>query len=241
MTALPAPDGGVPPHLRDVPAARRWGGEVARAGHGVVTLVAELVAAGAPGPLVVAAVAGHQEQASADWTVRDRLTGLLDRAVLEEAVHREVQGARRHGAPAVVVVELTGLAGPTGFALTHGHLAADLLLVRAAELLRGASRGSDLQARLGEDQVAVLLPRTDVVRALVVARRVLGRLRVDHRLGSTAVPDLPRPAVGVGWLAAPRDAEEVLVATQEAVAAARSAGGWAVRASSGGEPAVEAG
>ncbi|MDP3711215.1 MAG: GGDEF domain-containing protein [Mycobacteriales bacterium] len=172
------------------------------------------------------AVAAHSaERAGPVPRTRDPLTGLLDRAVFEEALAHEVVAAARHGAPALVVVDLDGL---LGFAETHGHLAGDLHLVRVAELLTASSRRSDVLARLGADQLAVLLPRTDLARGLVVARRVMARAQSDARAaGATA---LPRLSIGVGWIAAPRTSGELLAAAEDALRRARGQGGWVVEA-----------
>ncbi|MGB8652070.1 MAG: GGDEF domain-containing protein, partial [Mycobacteriales bacterium] len=107
---------------------------------------------------------------------RDPLTGMLRRAVFEEALRHEVDSAERFGPPSLLVADLDGL---TGYADAQGHLAADLLVVRLSEVLTRSSRRSDVLGRLGLDQLAVLLPRTDLARVLVVARRVLARTRAD--------------------------------------------------------------
>ncbi|MCW2777106.1 MAG: putative sensory protein of a two component system [Frankiales bacterium] len=160
---------------------------------------------------------------------RDPLTGLLTRAVLVEHLTHEVLSAARYGAPSLVVLDLDGL---TRFMDVHGHLAGDLHLLRTAEILVAASRRSDLLARLGVDQVALVLPRTDLTRALVVARRVLARSLADARAGERAEPgstlEAPRLSVGVGWLSAPASAADLLDAAQQALGHARRAGGRVV-------------
>ncbi len=160
---------------------------------------------------------------------RDLLTGLLSRAVLEEALTHEVLSSARYGAPALVVLDLDGL---TRFMEVHGHLAGDLQLVRTAEIVQAASRRSDVLGRLGVDQLAVVLPRTDLTRALVVARRVLARSLADVRAGERADPGstagAPVLSVGVGFLPAPQSAAELLAAAEQALGHARRAGGRVV-------------
>ena len=220
----------------------------ARQGHEAATVVEDLLAlrtdveaAGGTGPrlwecLEHALRAGvgalTTERAlppAATAPTRDLLTGLLSRSVLEEQLTHEVLAAARHGAPSLVVVDLDGL---TRFMEVQGHLAGDLQLVRATEILLAASRRSDVAARLGVDQLAVVLPRTDLTRALVVARRVLARSLADARAGERADPgsqvDAPRLSVGVGWLPAPASAGEVLDAAEQALQRARQAGGRVV-------------
>ncbi|MGA7781604.1 MAG: EAL domain-containing protein [Paraburkholderia sp.] len=54
-----------------------------------------------------------------------------------------------------------------------GHHCGDLLLVQAAERLRGCLRTTDLLARLGGDEFAVLSPEVPVSDAVAIAERIL--------------------------------------------------------------------
>jgi diguanylate cyclase (GGDEF)-like protein len=219
----------------------------AHEGHDAASVVEDVYAlrplcGGAVGDALEVAVraavaAWSAERARPGTPTRDRLTGLLERPVFDEALAHEVAGAARHGAPALLVVDLDGL---VGFTQRHGHLAGDLHLVRLAEVLTAASRRSDVLARLSVDQLGVLLPRTDVARATVVARRVLARTQSDARTAELATPgstaELPRLSVGIGWLPAPRSAGEVVDSAEAALRQARSLGGWVVETPPAAQP-----
>ncbi|MCU1691548.1 MAG: diguanylate cyclase [Frankiales bacterium] len=237
-----------PPSVALAEAAAGLGVLRAQQGHDAATVVddvltlrepVEQLVGGSPARLTealeqavragVSAVSTERATASAGPSTaptRDPLTGLLSRAVLVEHLTHEVLSAARHGAPSLVVLDLDGL---TRFMEVHGHLAGDLHLVRTAEIVVAASRRSDVLGRLGVDQVAVVLPRTDLTRALVVARRVLARSLADARAGERADPGstaaAPLLSVGVGWLAAPTSAQELLDAAESALQRARQAGG----------------
>ncbi len=167
----------------------------------------------------------------ADLT-RDRLTGLLSRPVFEEALQHEVVSAPRYGAPTLLVADLDGL---TAWMEARGHLAGDLLVVRLAEILRGSSRKSDVQGRLGVDQLAVLLPRTDLARAMVVARRVLSRAQSDLRSAERDRPGskaaYPRLSIGLGYLPEPGSLTELRQVADAALDRARRAGGRVIECS----------
>ncbi len=250
-----------PPSVSLVEAAAGLGVLRAQQGHDAATVVEDVLSlrgpveqlvGGAPGRLTEALELAVRAGVSAVTTelaaaaaapsaapTRDPLTGLLSRAVLVEALTHEVLAAARHGAPSLVVLDLDGL---TRFMEVHGHLAGDLHLVRTAEIVVAASRRSDVLGRLGVDQVAVVLPRTDLTRALVVARRVLARSLADARAGERADPGstvaAPLLSVGVGWLPAPESAEEVLDAAEQALQRARQAGGRVVETNRPEAPAV---
>ena len=160
---------------------------------------------------------------------RDRLTGMLTRPVFEEALAHEVASASRHGAPSLLVADLDGL---TAWTEAQGHLAADLLVVRLAEILTRSSRRSDVMGRLGVDQLAVLLPRTEAARGLVVARRVLARALADVRQAERTRPGStvahPSLSIGLGHLPEPGNFNELLQATESALLRARQAGGGVI-------------
>ncbi|MEO0852392.1 MAG: diguanylate cyclase, partial [Cyanobacteria bacterium J06648_11] len=67
---------------------------------------------------------------------------------------------------------------------TYGHLAGDACLQQIAEIARSAvNRSSDLVARYGGEEIALLLPKTSLDGALAVANRLRDRLaaaRLEH-------------------------------------------------------------
>ena len=67
---------------------------------------------------------------------------------------------------------------------SFGHLYGDLVLVHVAGLIRGTVRLSDVAARYGGDEFAVILSQADVTRAKLVAERI--RETVEAQLGDTA-------------------------------------------------------
>ena len=90
---------------------------------------------------------------------RDALTGLFSRRRFQEELEREVSRARRHGRPgALLVLDLDGFREVND---SLGHAAGDELLTRIGEALRSILRDSDVLARIGGDEFALILPDTD--------------------------------------------------------------------------------
>ena len=83
----------------------------------------------------------------------DKLTGLANRALFDEQAGRAL--ARRDAR--LVAVMLGDLDGFKAVNDTYGHLAGDELLIAVASRLTGAVRESDVVARFGGDEFAVLL------------------------------------------------------------------------------------
>ena len=105
----------------------------------------------------------------------DPLTGLANRRGFELALEREVAAAKRHSLrPALVVLDLDRLKEIND---RYGHQTGDDLLVAAAGTLVETVRASDLAARIGGDEFAVLLPDCDLATAATVAAKIVAALR----------------------------------------------------------------
>ncbi|HPC81882.1 MAG TPA: PAS domain S-box protein [Thermoanaerobaculaceae bacterium] len=112
----------------------------------------------------------------------DPLTGLANRRAFNERLDSEWRRAVR--SRTVLAVVMADLDHFKSFNDTCGHLAGDECLRRVAEaMLAVARRTSDLVARWGGEELAVLLPGTDTAGAATVAevmRLAVERLAVPH-------------------------------------------------------------
>jgi diguanylate cyclase (GGDEF)-like protein/PAS domain S-box-containing protein len=91
---------------------------------------------------------------AAHRAAHDALTGLPNRAVLLDRLHRAVATHRRHHRLAgLLYLDVDGLKAVND---AHGHAAGDVLLVEVAHRLTESLREGDLCARLGGDEFAVL-------------------------------------------------------------------------------------
>jgi diguanylate cyclase (GGDEF)-like protein len=89
-------------------------------------------------------------------STRDRFTGLLNRAVFNEQLDREVAYSRREGQRfAVAMVDIDHF---KRFNDTYGHAGGDEALRLVAATLRGSCRESDVVARYGGEEFALILP-----------------------------------------------------------------------------------
>src|SRR3954468_15129524 len=105
-----------------------------------------------------------------DAADRDDLTGLANRRAFVRELGAHLARGRRYGLTgAVLLLDLDGFKAVNDSA---GHAAGDALLVRVGDTLKAAPRASDVVARHGGDEFAVLLARADAARAQVVAAKL---------------------------------------------------------------------
>lgn len=103
---------------------------------------------------------------------RDVLTGLANRREWDERLEEERARARREGRP--FTVALLDLDHFKRYNDRHGHQAGDVVLREAAVAWRGALRVTDLLARWGGEEFALLLPRCTADEAVPLLDRVRG-------------------------------------------------------------------
>jgi len=106
---------------------------------------------------------------------RDPLTGFFNHRYLHERLGEEILRAQRTGAPlALLMIDLDDFKLVND---TLGHFFGDEVLRWAAEQIRAALRGSDVAARYGGDEFAVILPDTSAAGAREVGERIVTALR----------------------------------------------------------------
>jgi two-component system, cell cycle response regulator len=100
----------------------------------------------------------------------DGLTGLWNRAYLEQRVESELNIARRYGRPvSLILVDIDHFKHIND---THGHLFGDIVLQGTAECLPIYARRSDIVTRYGGEEFAILLADTSLRAAAYVAERL---------------------------------------------------------------------
>jgi diguanylate cyclase (GGDEF)-like protein len=109
-----------------------------------------------------------------DLANTDELTGLANRRHFMESLQREIERARRYNsALSLVLLDLDHFKRVND---THGHAAGDDVLRETASILREVCRDVDEAARIGGEELALLLPETNAAGARVMAERVRRRI-----------------------------------------------------------------
>jgi len=115
-------------------------------------------------------------------SLHDQLTGLYNRAFFEEEMKR-LAGSRDYPIT-IISADLDELKRIND---TQGHAKGDELLQACARVLSRSLRSSDIHARIGGDEFAVLLPRAAEPHGEDILRRIQARIDL-HNLENPALP-----------------------------------------------------
>ena len=131
-------------------------------------------------------------------TVTDELTDLYNSRYLNISLRREVKRALRSARPlSLLFIDLDGFKGIND---THGHLSGSRALVEAAAVIRGSARETDVVARFGGDEFAVILPETGRDGAIMVAERIRERIAAHSFLAADHLEVRLTASVGIATL-----------------------------------------
>jgi diguanylate cyclase (GGDEF)-like protein len=105
-----------------------------------------------------------------DLSITDDLTGLFNRRYLVRALEAEfIRSLRYKRKFSVLLFDVDDFKQVND---RHGHGCGDALLKNLASLMRGCLRSSDMVARYGGDEIAILLPETDKSKATEIAEKL---------------------------------------------------------------------
>ena len=104
----------------------------------------------------------------------DALTGLLNRRGFERAFARTIAYLKRYGASAALIYLDLDRFKPVND--QFGHAAGDVVLQEISRLIVSCVRASDIVARIGGDEIAVLLWNIDAAQTEIKARALEERV-----------------------------------------------------------------
>jgi diguanylate cyclase (GGDEF)-like protein len=142
-------------------------------------------------------------------SVTDDLTQLYNSRYLSQVLRRETKRASRSGRPlSLLFVDLDGFKGIND---QHGHLFGSRALVEAASVIRTSARETDMVARFGGDEFALILPDTGSEGAAAVGDRVRDRIAEFRFLQADGLAIRLTVSVGVATLPDVADSADGLI------------------------------
>ena len=158
----------------------------------------------------------------------DPLTGLANGALFREVAAHRTELCKRTQAPvSILFIDLDGFKQVND---AFGHECGDALLCAVAERLKGALRASDLAARVGGDEFAVLLEGAGREAADAAAAKLAGLLADPYQAGgrslqiSASIGVATCPGSGAGVEELLRGADEAMYRVKLKAGRRRGAG-----------------
>jgi diguanylate cyclase (GGDEF)-like protein len=155
---------------------------------------------------------------------RDPLTGFYNHRFLHERLGEEVVRSQRGRRPlSMLMLDMDDFKLVND---TFGHLFGDRVLTWTAEMIKGSLRASDVPARYGGDEFAVILPDTGADDARAVAQRILEAFRDTPFIGEQRGPVPVTLSIGVATFPADgRTPTELIAAADQALYVVKRGGG----------------
>jgi diguanylate cyclase (GGDEF)-like protein/putative nucleotidyltransferase with HDIG domain len=135
--------------------------------------------------LAVALHNARAYQVALEQAITDGLTGLKTHRYFMEALDREWRRSTRSGQVfSVIMIDLDGFKQVND---RHGHLEGDKVLTAVANLLNDRVRQSNVVARYGGDEFAIMLPEARTDQAEILAERLRSSIESDRYLAAHGV------------------------------------------------------
>jgi diguanylate cyclase (GGDEF)-like protein len=145
--------------------------------------------------------------------VTDDLTGLANHGRFQEVLRSEMEQVRRYQYPVgLIMVDIDNFKSIND---TYGHQQGDVVLRHVARIVRENSRDADSPARYGGEEMALILPHTDLEGSHAIAERVraaIEALRISRLDGQGTL----RITASVGVAASSEGQKEGLISEADA-------------------------
>ena len=145
-------------------------------------------------------------------TITDALTGLRNRRFLDLRLAEEMSRAERYGQPvSVLLLDIDHFKSVND---TCGHAVGDKVLAVVARIVHDTVRKTDVAARYGGEEMAVIAPQTPLSTAVMLAERLRKNIETRAHAAVPEVAVLNRPitvSIGVAKSAAPAESASRLL------------------------------
>ena len=128
-------------------------------------------------------------------TIRDDLTGLFNSRQFYSHIAQEVDRSNRYFRPlSLILMDIDNFKFLND---TYGHLFGDKILGGIGEIIKSAVRMQDTAYRYAGDEFTIILPETELERAIAVAERVRQAIENETQVLSHPKPLIVTVSIGV--------------------------------------------
>jgi diguanylate cyclase (GGDEF)-like protein len=128
-------------------------------------------------------------------TIRDDLTGLFNSRQFYSHIAQEVDRSNRYFRPlSLILMDIDNFKSLND---TYGHLSGDRVLSSTGDIIKAAIRKQDTAYRYAGDEFTIILPETEIEKALAVAERVRQAIESETHVLSNPRPLKVTVSIGV--------------------------------------------
>jgi diguanylate cyclase (GGDEF)-like protein len=143
----------------------------------------------------------------------DPLTGLFNRGFLDECLPREIETAKRCNNPmAFLMIDIDHFKHVND---EFGHQEGDRVIRVLSLVLANTVRQTDLACRYGGEEFALILPKTDIKEAKLLAHRIRQNLVIESATQLPALPCKVTITIGVAIATVDATSAEDLIAVAD--------------------------
>ncbi|MBI5039738.1 MAG: GGDEF domain-containing protein, partial [Gammaproteobacteria bacterium] len=152
---------------------------------------------------------------------KDALTGICNRAALDESLHAEVNLAGRHRTPlSIVVFDIDHFKSIND---RHGHSQGDIAIKAVVESAQHCARSTDMLFRYGGEEFVMILRNTTLNGARLLADRIRRKVEKLECQGKRK-PITMTVSAGVATLESGETAQKLFERADTALYAAKNSG-----------------
>jgi diguanylate cyclase (GGDEF)-like protein len=145
--------------------------------------------------------------------VTDELTGLANHGRFQDLLSAEIDQVRRYRHPVgLIMLDIDDFKSVND---TFGHQQGDVVLRHVARVLRDTSREADTPARYGGEEMALVLPHTDLEGSYAIAERVRTAI-ADLRIPRLDQQGVLRITASLGVAASSEGDKDALISDADA-------------------------
>jgi len=138
--------------------------------------------------------------------IKDTITGLHNHIYFREFLNQKIREAMRYEYPLTLI--LFDLDNFHQFNKEYGYEVGNALLLQLAKIVRVNIRQSDILARIGNDEFALVLPYTGIPQSRVVAEKILHLIR-DSSFSDVRNSRMHKMTISVGYASVLPDGSQI--------------------------------